>query len=87
MLEALEEADNRMVCHVKDMIDSGICLSIQNICQDFDSDVVVILLSFMSIFLEINCNVELSVDHNTAANQRSISLNTRYQLLLRPEHM
>ena len=84
MLEVLEEADNRMVCHVKDMIDSGI---FQSICQDFDFDVVVILHSFMSIFLEINCNVELSVDHNTAANQRSISLNTSYQLLLRPEHM
>ena len=48
MMEVLEEADNRIVCHINDMLECGLSsISVRTA----DSDVVVILLSQ---FLEIN---------------------------------
>ena len=78
MLNVLEEADNRIVCHIKDMLESGISrISVKTV----DSDVVVILLSFVSTFFDINTNLELYIDFNTGTNRRNISIHTCYQLL------
>ena len=78
MLEVLEEADNRIVCHIKDMLECGISrISIRTV----DSDVVVILLRFMSRFLDIKPEYELYVDFNTGGNRKNIHINACYQSL------
>lgn len=77
-MEVLEEADNIIVCHIGDMPKSGISrISVRTV----DSDVVVILLSFLSTFLDVNSNLELYVDYNTGSKRRNICLNTCYNTL------
>ena len=78
MIEVLEEADNRIVWHVMDMLECGVSkISVRT----KDSDVVVILLSYMSRFLEVNPNIEMYVDFNSGDSRKNISLNDCHQVL------
>ena len=55
----LEEADNRIICHVMDMLNKGIkSITVRTV----DSDVVVILLGFTTKFLSVCCDLQLIVD-------------------------
>ena len=79
MMEVLEEADNRIVWHVMDMLECGV-LKIS--VRTKDSDVVVILMSYISRFLEVNLNSEVYVvDFNSGDSRKNISLNDCYQVL------
>ena len=67
MMEVLEEVDNRIVWHIMDMLESGISkISVRT----KDSDIVVILLSYMSRFLEVNPNSEVYVDFNSGDSRK-----------------
>ena len=58
-IEMLEEADNRIICHVMDMLNKGIkSVTVRTV----DSDVVVILLGFTTKFLSVCCDLQLIVD-------------------------
>ena len=59
----LEEADNRIVCHISDIIPKGYS---KIMVHTVDSDVVVILLGFMSEFMAANPSVEITVDFKTS---------------------
>ena len=49
MISVLEEADNRIVCHVNDLIQNGFS---NILVKTGDSDVIVILLGFMKQFMD-----------------------------------
>ena len=75
MASVLEEADNRIVCHVADLIENGISrISVTT----GDSDVIVILLGFMQQFLKSMNELELIVKFKTSKNKRIISINSSY---------
>ena len=76
-----EEADNRMVCHMKDILYRGFT-SIQ--LRTVDTDVVAILLGFMPQFLEFNEDVVIIVDFGTGNNRRKIRINECYASLGEP---
>ena len=74
----LEEADNRIMCHIRDMVQQGIsCV----IVRTADSDIVVILISFMKQFLDINKELTLFVDFASGHSRRYISINSAYENL------
>ena len=76
LIEVLEEADNRIICHIHDMISSGI----SNICvRTGDSDVVVILLGFMSNLLIKDPQVRLHVDFGSGENRKMIDINACFE--------
>ena len=78
MIEVLEEADNRIVCHLKDMLASGITkISVKT----KDTDVIVILLGFISQFLDTSPNLKLYVDFNTGVYHKYICINDCQELL------
>ena len=64
MNSVLEEADNRIVCHISNIISKGY----QKITvHTVDSGVVVVLLGFMSEFMAANPSVEITVDFKLEA--------------------
>ena len=74
----LEEADNRIVCHISYIISKGY----QKITvHTVDSDVVVVLLGFMSEFMAANPSVEITVDFKTRSGRKYISINSIYSNL------
>ena len=57
---SLEEADNRLILHVRD----GIRRGRRNVLvRTVDSDLVVILLGFMGTFLDIDPNISILIDY------------------------
>ena len=74
----LEEADNRIVCHISDIISKGYSKIID---RTVDSDVVVILLGFMSEFMAANPSFEITVDFKTSSGRKYISINSIYSNL------
>ena len=78
MSSVLEEADNRIVCHISDIISKGYSkIMVHNV----DSDDVVILLGFMSEFMAANPSVEITVDFKTSSGHKYISINSIYSKL------
>ena len=78
-IDSLEEADNRAVVHIKNMIEENQRTSI--IVRTTDSDVVVILVAFMAQFLEYCERLKLWVNFGTGQHQRLISVNDIYNHL------
>ena len=77
--EALhEEADNRMIIHINHMLKKGIS-SIT--VRTLDTDVIVILLSFMVQFININEHVSIMVDFGSGDSRRTISINRSFSEL------
>ena len=75
MSSVLEKADNRIVCHIRDIISKGYSkIMVHNV----DSDDVVILLGFMSEFMAANPSVEITVDFKTSSGHKYISINSIY---------
>ena len=64
----LEEADNRIISKGYSKI----------MVHTVDSDVVVILLGFMSGFMAANPSVEITVDFKTSSGHKYISINSIY---------
>ena len=73
-----EEADNRIVIHIADMIRNEITIIK---LRTVDTDVIVILLTFMPQFLELNENVCIWIDFGTGDHRRLISINDSYDEL------
>ena len=71
--QSLEEADNRIVVHIRDVICMRGHSSI--LVRTNDSDVVVILISFMVQFLEYNKAASVTVEFGTGDTRRFISIN------------
>ena len=71
----LEEADNRLECHIMDQIITGHdTVTVRTV----DSDVVAILLGFTIQFLAINPNMNLLVDFGTGNKRKHYSINRAY---------
>ena len=77
-LESLEEADNRIVLHIKNMINKSMT---SFLIRTADSDVIVILFSFMTEFLQCNETIKIWVDFGTGDHQRYISIHDAYKNL------
>ena len=76
--QVMEEADNRIICHMKDMMNRGL----SSVCVRIaDTDVIVILLAFMKQFLDWNKDVQLTVDFGSGKHRRPISINDAYNQL------
>ena len=74
---SLEEADNRLLLHVKEAVMKG---RANVIVRTVDSDIIVILLGFMDKFLEINPGTSIVVDYGVT-NRRLININDSYRNL------
>ena len=68
----LEEADNRIICHIGHMIKADNLISIK--VRSADTDVIVILLEFMPQF-------KLWCDLGTGVNRKTTSINSIYERL------
>ena len=68
-----EEADNRILVHVKDMMVQNDCKSLR--IRTIDTDVVVIMLTFMPYLMFHDSGVEVLIDFGTGDHRRIISLN------------
>ena len=74
----LEEADNRIICHVMDMLNKGIkSITVRTV----DSDVVVILLGFTTKFLSVCCNLQLIVDFAVPDKRQLYSITEAHKKL------
>ena len=70
--EALEEADNRMICHINDIVKNT---ELSNICvRTVYCYVLVILLSFLSQFLNIRPTLKVTADFANGINRRLINV-------------
>ena len=72
----LEESDNRMVLHVKDNI-----LLRDNkklVIRSSDSDVVIIMISFMTQFIDYSDDVSVKIDFGSRPYRRFIDVNSCY---------
>ena len=74
-----EEAKNRIVIHIADMIRINDITKIK--LRTVDTDVIVILLAFMPQFLELNRNVCIWADFGTGDHRRLLSINDSYDEL------
>ena len=70
-IQILEEADNRIVWHIKEMLKCG---KSKISVKTKDSDVMVILLGFMTQFLEISKDAEIFADYNSGNARQFISI-------------
>ena len=73
-----EEADNRMMIHIADMITHKVS-SIT--VRSLDTDVLVILISFMPKFLSMMAKVKLWLDFGVGENRKVISINDCHENL------
>ena len=72
----MEESDNRMVLHVKDNI-----LLQDNkklVIRSSDSDVVIIMISFMTQFIDYSDDVSVKIDFGSRPYRRFIDVNACY---------
>ena len=79
MNSVLEEADNRIVCHIFDMVQNHNVSHIS--IRTADSDVIVIILGFMQQLIEIKHDITVSVDFKSSTSRKIISLNTIFAQL------
>ena len=77
---SLEEVDNRVVVHIKNMIEHHQRTSIT--VRTVDSDVVVILAAFMTQFLEYSAQIKLWVDFGTGIHRRLIFINMTFNMII-----
>ena len=77
--ESHEEADNRLILHMKDMILNNHVIRIH--VRSVDTDVMIILLSFMPQFLEYNENVDVWLDHGRGDGRKTYHINKLYHEL------
>ena len=63
----LEEADNRIVCHISHMIHGGIS---DILIRTVDTDVIIILLAFMAQFKHINDDIKIWFYFGTGEHQK-----------------
>ena len=75
----LEEADNRIICHIGHMIKADNLTSIK--VRSADTDVIVILLAFMPQFKLWNDHIRIWCDFGTGVNRKAISINSIYERL------
>ena len=78
MNSVLEEVDNRIVCHISEIISKGYS---KIMVHTVDSDAVVILLGFMSEFMAANTSVEITINFKTNSVRKYISINSIYSNL------
>ena len=71
-----EEADNRMLIHIIDMLECGIT---DIMVRATDTDVIIILLSFMIQFENQHEDVKITVDFGNRDSRRMIDLNKSYE--------
>ena len=79
MNSVLEEADNRIVCHIFDMVQNHNVSHIS--IRTADSDVIVIILGFMQQLIEIKHDITVLVDFKSSTSRKIISLNTIFSQL------
>ena len=75
MIQVLEEADNRIVCHVNDAIRNGFS---NILVQTGDTDVILILMGFMEQFLETTGDVDITVEFKSSSGRKILSMNSIY---------
>ena len=75
MISVLEEADNRIVCHLNDLIQNGFSKISVKIG---DSDVIVILLGFMKNFMDATQDFKQIVDFKSSSGRKILSMNSSY---------
>ena len=75
--QSLEEADNRMVLHIK--VSLRILKINKIVVRTVDSDVVVILVSFYPQFLLVDEEIQLIVDFGVSNNRRFINIQDIYE--------
>ena len=73
-----EEADNRMIVHIVDMIRKSI-INIK--IRTVDTDVIVIILAFMPQLIGLDENVKIWVDFGTGDHRRLIFINVSFETL------
>ena len=78
-ITSLEEADNRMLLHIRDLLDLRSKTTI--LVRTLDSDVVVLLTAFFLQFSQYNVDVVLSVEFGTGAARKIYSINSVYNHL------
>ena len=74
----LEEADNRMICHISHMIDSGMS---RIAVRTADTDVIFILLGFMSQFYNNDNRIKIFCDFGTGDHREVIPIHSMHQRL------
>ena len=74
----LEEADNRMICHISHMIDSGMS---RIAVRTADTDVIFILLGFMSQFYNNDNRIKIFCDFGTGYHRKVIPIHSMHQRL------
>ena len=77
--EVHEEADNRMLAHVKDVIESSFGTKI--LIRTSDTDVVVLFVAFFEQFIQYNEDVDIWIDFGSGDYRRFISINRSYNLI------
>lgn len=77
-LPFLEEADNRIVLHARGSIDRRMN---KILVRTVDSDVVVILVSFLAQLLEKDSDTQIYVDFGVSNNRRLIKVNECYEYI------
>ena len=70
-----EEADNRIISHIDDLIDQG---HQSIVVRTGDSDVIIILLSFMGYFLSKDPLLIVHVEMKTSGRKRLFNMNDSY---------
>ena len=75
----LEEADNRINCHIGHMIKTDNLTSIK--VRSTDTDVIVILLVFLPKSKLWNDHIRIWCDFGTGFNRKAISINSIYERL------
>ena len=68
-----EEADNRIVAHINDLLTEGCPEEFDLIVRTCDSDVVIILISFYWKFASNHQNLKLWVEFGTGKNKKTIA--------------
>ena len=74
--EVHEEADSRMVVHLAHMLENQIN---KIIVRTGDTDVIIIILSFMSQFFLRNESTEILIDFGTGSSRRILDMNLIYE--------
>ena len=75
----LEEADNRILCHISHMVENGL-LNIK--VRSVDTDVIIILLiAYMKQFILINDDVKIWCDFGTGNNRKTVNIHLLYEAL------
>ena len=77
--EVHEEADHRMLAHVKDVIESSFGTKI--LIRASDTDVVVLIVAFFEQFIQYNEDVDIWIDFGSGDHRRFISINRSYNLI------